>query len=92
MCVRKPIPRKNYFYIVFIKYGFHTQIGHEYIINIKDRIGKDKDYRVHDKKTKNKLDWNNQINLNQGIDFVIEWYFKYKKKLKTKETKFSIQG
>ena len=35
---------------------------------------------------------NNQINLNQGIDFVIEWYFKYKKKLKTKETKFSIQG
>lgn len=74
---------------IYVKFNLNPN---KYIINIKDRIGKDKDYRVNDKKTKNKLDWNNKINLNQGIDFVIEWYFKYKKKLKTKETKFSIQG
>jgi dTDP-glucose 4,6-dehydratase len=63
----------------------------KYIVNVKDRIGKDTNYKIYDQKTKNKLNWGDKINLDEGIDSTIKWYLRYKKKFKTKETKFKIK-
>ncbi len=62
----------------------------EFIINVSDRPGKDKDYKIFDKETKKKLNWNNRVKLDKGIDNVIEWYKKYSKEFKNLDTKFMI--
>ena len=62
----------------------------EFIINVSDRPGKDKDYKIFDRETKKKLSWNNRVKLDKGIDNVIEWYKKYSKEFKKLDTKFTI--
>jgi dTDP-D-glucose 4,6-dehydratase len=62
----------------------------EYIINVKDRAGKDKNYKIIDNDTRNKLNWKNTITFYKGINKVIEWYDEYKNKFTKKDEKFSI--
>tara|TARA_B100001057_G_scaffold494014_1_gene589692 strand:- start:11626 stop:12618 length:993 start_codon:yes stop_codon:yes gene_type:complete len=73
---------------IYLKFNLNPK---KYIINVKDRVGKDTDYKISDKKTKNKLNWANIIDLNKGIESVIEWYLRYEKKFQNKETKFKIK-
>ncbi len=74
---------------IYLKFNLNPK---KYIINVKDRVGKDTDYKISDNKTKNKLNWTNIMNLNKGIDSVIEWYLRYEKKIKKQETKFKINS
>jgi len=62
----------------------------KFIINVSDRPGKDKDYKIFDGETKKKLNWNNQVKLDKGIDNVIKWYKKHNKEFKKLDTKFKI--
>ncbi len=62
----------------------------KYIINVKDRIGKDKDYKIIDNDTRKKLNWNNKISLDKGIDKVINWYERYNNNFTKKDEKFKI--
>ena len=56
-----------------------------------DLIKKDKDYKIYDKQTKNKLKWNNRVTLDKGIDNIIKWYMKHFKEFEKKDTKFVIK-
>ena len=62
----------------------------KFIINVSDRPGKDKDYKIFDGETKKKLNWNNQVKLDKGIDNVIKWYKKHNKEFKKLDKKFKI--
>ena len=62
----------------------------KYIINVKDRPGKDKDYRIYDNDTRRKLNWKNKISLNIGIGEVVDWYDKYKNNFNKKDEYFVI--
>ena len=63
----------------------------KYIINVKDRLGKDKDYRIYDNDTRKKLQWKNKISIYNGINEVIKWYDKYKNRFNQKDEKFNIK-
>lgn len=62
----------------------------KYIINVKDRAGKDKNYKIIDNDTRNRLNWKNTITFDKGINEVIKWYDKYKNKFVKKDEKFNI--
>ena len=62
----------------------------KYIKNVKDRPGKDKDYKIFDDDTRKKLEWKNKTKINDGINQVIEWYNNHKNEFKKKEEKFII--
>ena len=58
----------------------------EVVYNEKDRLGKDQKYFMNNTKAKKYLNWKNKINLNKGLDRVIDWQILNKKilyKLKT---------
>ena len=73
---------------IYKKFGLKPE---EFIINVTDRPGKDKDYKIYDKQTKNKLRWNNKVTLDKGIDNIIKWYMKHFKEFEKKDTKFVIK-
>ena len=62
----------------------------KYIISVKDRPGKDKDYKIFDNDTRRKLSWKNKIKIDDGINKVIEWYNNHKNDFKKKEEKFKM--
>ena len=39
----------------------------KYIINVKDRLGKDKDYKIFDNDTRRRLNWKNKTSINYGL-------------------------
>ena len=84
---------KEYFSIkeviekIYLKFKLNPK---KYIVNVKDRPGKDKDYKINDAETRKNLKWKNKINLNNGIDSVINWYIKNNNKFNIKDKKFSI--
>ncbi len=84
---------KQYFSIkkiVEIIYKKKKLDPNKYIINVNDRPGKDKDYKIFDNDTRKKLNWKNNMSIYQGIDEVIKWYDRYKKKFNKKDEKFKI--
>ena len=64
----------------------------KYIINVKDRPGKDKDYKIFDNDTRKRLRWENKTSIDNGINQVIKWYDKYKNKFNRKDEKFQISS
>lgn len=62
----------------------------KYIISVKDRPGKDQDYKIFDNDTRKRLNWKNKTSIDNGINQVIKWYEKYKKKFNRKDEKFKI--
>ena len=62
----------------------------KFIINVKDRPGKDKEYKIFDDDTRRKLKWKNKTSIDQGIDKVIKWYDEFKNDFKKKDEKFKI--
>ena len=62
----------------------------KYVINVKDRLGKDKNYKIFDNDTRKRLKWKNKTLIDDGIDDVISWYNKYKKTFKKNDEKFKI--
>lgn len=62
----------------------------KYIISVKDRPGKDQDYKIFDNDTRKRLHWKNKTSLDKGIDKVIKWYDKFNNKFKKKDKKFKI--
>ena len=62
----------------------------KYIINVKDRPGKDKDYKIFDNDTRKNLKWNNKTSFDKGINEVSKWYEKFKKNFNKKDEKFKI--
>ena len=62
----------------------------KYIVYVKDRVGKDKDYKIFDQDTRKRLNWKNKTSINKGINEVIEWYDKYKFSFNKKDEKFII--
>ena len=62
----------------------------KYIINVKDRPGKDKDYKIFDNDTRKRLQWKNKTSVDKGINEVIKWYDKFKYKFNKKDKKFKI--
>ena len=85
---------KEYFSIkeviekIYLKFKLNPK---KYIVNVKDRPGKDKDYKINDDETRKNLKWKNKINLNNGIDSVINWYIENNNKFNIKDKKFSIK-
>lgn len=77
--------------IVEMIYVKKNLIPKKYIINVKDRPGKDKDYKIYDKDTRKQLKWKNKISIDKGIDKVIEWYEKYKNNFNQKDERFKIK-
>lgn len=63
----------------------------KYIINVKDRPGKDKDYKIFDNDTRKKLNWKNKTSIENGINKVIVWYDKYKDKFNKSDENFKIK-
>ena len=63
----------------------------KYIINVKDRLGKDKDYKIFDNDTRKKLKWKNKTSIENGINEVIKWHNEYKDKFNKKDEKFKIK-
>ena len=62
----------------------------KYIINVKDRPGKDKDYKIYDNNTRNELKWKNKTSFDKGLDEVIKWHDKFKNEFLKKDEKFKI--
>ena len=62
----------------------------KYIINVKDRPGKDKDYKIFDNDTRRRLNWTNKTSINNGLSEVFKWYDKFKDKFNKKDEKFKI--
>ena len=62
----------------------------KYVINVKDRLGKDKNYKIFDNDTRKRLKWKNKTLIDDGIDDVISWYNKYKKTFKKNDETFKI--
>jgi len=77
--------------IVKMIYVKKNLIPKKYIINVKDRPGKDKDYKIYDKDTRKQLKWKNKTSIDKGIDKVIEWYEKYKNNFNQKDERFKIK-
>ena len=77
--------------IVEMIYVKKNLIPKKYIINVKDRPGKDKDYKIYDKDTRKQLKWKNKTSIDKGIDKVIEWYEKYKNNFNQKDERFKIK-
>jgi len=48
------------------------------IKSVSDRVGKDKYYKLNSFKLRSKIGWKPIINLNYGIDTVVEWLKKNK--------------
>jgi dTDP-glucose 4,6-dehydratase len=63
----------------------------KYIKNVSDRPGKDKDYKINDRETRKKLKWNNNYNLQMGVNETIEWYKSYENQFDVKDEKFIIK-
>lgn len=63
----------------------------KYIVNVKDRPGKDKDYRIYDNDTRKQLKWKNKTSIDKGINKVIEWYKKYENVFNHKDERFKIK-
>lgn len=79
---------KNIVEMIYVKKNL---IPEKYIINVKDRPGKDKDYKIYDKDTRKHLKWKNKTSINKGINEVNEWYEKYKNNFNNKDEKFKIK-
>lgn len=62
----------------------------KYIKTVKDRPGKDKEYKIFDNDTRKKLKWKNKTKIDEGINKVIEWYNNHKKHFKKEEEKFNM--
>ena len=62
----------------------------KYIVSVKDRPGKDQDYKIFDSDTRKRLQWKNKTSIDNGINQVIKWYDKYKNKFNKKDEKFKI--
>ena len=62
----------------------------KYIINVKDRPGKDKEYKIFDNDTRKRLQWKNKTSVDKGINEVIKWYDRFKYKFNKKDKKFKI--
>ncbi len=62
----------------------------KFIVNVKDRPGKDKDYKIFDNDTRRKLKWKNKTSIDKGIDEVIKWHDKFKNNFNKKDEKFKI--
>jgi dTDP-glucose 4,6-dehydratase len=62
----------------------------KYIISVKDRPGKDQDYKILDNDTRKRLHWKNKTSFDEGIDKVIKWYDKFDNEFKKKDEKFKI--
>ena len=60
------------------------RMNFKYIVrNSKDRKGKDHSYKLNSNKLRKKLEWDDKISLDQGINFTFDWInsnFKYFKK------------
>jgi dTDP-glucose 4,6-dehydratase len=63
----------------------------KYIINVKDRPGKDKDYKIYDNDTRRQLKWKNKTSFDKGVNEVIKWYKKYENNFNKKDEKFKIK-
>jgi dTDP-glucose 4,6-dehydratase len=79
---------KNIVEMIYLKKNLNPK---EYIINVKDRPGKDKDYKIYDKDTREHLKWKNKTSIDNGINKVIEWYDKYKNNFNKIDEKFKIK-
>ena len=73
---------------IYKKFGLNSE---QFIINVADRLGKDKDYKINDNETKKKLKWDNKVRLDKGIDNIIRWYMKHCKEFEKKDTKYVIK-
>ena len=73
---------------IYLKFNLNPE---KYIKNTQDRLGKDQDYRIFDKDTRNSLNWDNKYNFEDGLNQVIEWYKNNEKNFKVTDKKFIIQ-
>ena len=62
----------------------------KFIVVVKDRPGKDKDYKIFDSDTRKELNWKNKTSIDKGINQVIKWYNKYSNKFIKEDEKFKI--
>ena len=62
----------------------------KYIMNVKDRAGKDQDYKIFDNDTRKRLQWKNKTSFSKGINEVIKWYDEFKNEFNKKDEKFKI--
>ena len=76
--------------IVEIIYKIRNLNPKKYLITVKDRPGKDQDYKIFDNDTRKKLNWKNKTKIIDGIHQVLNWYTKYKKEFKKKDERFLI--
>ena len=53
----------------------------EVVFTEKDRLGKDQKYFMNSKKANKYLKWNNKVNLDKGLEKVINWQLANKKVL-----------
>ena len=63
----------------------------KYILHVKDRLGKDKNYKIIDKDTRKQLNWKNKTKINDGINKVIDWYKIHDRAFKNEDQKFIIK-
>lgn len=77
--------------IVEMIYKKKNLIPKKYIINVKDRPGKDKNYKIYDNDTRKQLKWKNKTSFDMGINEVIKWYEKYEHDFNQKDEKFKIK-
>ena len=75
-------------FMIYKKYKLDPK---KYIKNVNDRPGKDKDYKINDRETRKKLKWNNNYNLQMGVNETIEWYKSYENQFDVKDEKFIIK-
>ena len=68
---------------LIMKYDFKKLIK-----NSPDRVGKDKNYKLINKKIKNDLNWHERITLEQGIVRTINWIAKYLDKFQLSDEKY----
>ena len=47
--------------------------------------------KINDRKTRKKLKWNNNYNLQMGVNETIEWYKSYENQFDVKDEKFIIK-
>ena len=73
---------------IYMKFNLNPQ---KYIKNVKDRLGKDKDYKIFDQDTRRSLNWSNKYNFEDGLNCIIQWYKKNEKNFKIADKKFIIQ-
>ena len=73
---------------IYLKFNLNPE---KYIKNTKDRLGKDKDYRIFDQDTRNSLNWDNKYNFEDGLNRIIQWYKNNEKNFKVTDKKYIIQ-